>query len=629
MLTPDTPGLTRFVRLTLLMLGLVAAVAPATPTPSAPVPSGVAAGRQAENVVIITIRGEIDRYTALSVVRRLKIAEASGADAVVIDLDTPGGEVVSVLEITQAIKGTTVPRTVAWINPTAYSGGAIIAVACEEIVVNDPARFGDALIIQAGPTGAEALPEELRPKFLSPLLADTVDSARRNGYDEYLVQAFVTLGLELWLVRDTETGRTMAINEAEYRMLFEGEPPRSSPIAPSIGRNVLADRDFARNAEGVTDEAVDPTKGADPLATPPPPAETVSGGAQLPPIEEGDRAFRPAGPSVEDLSGTVDLELDEPTRRPAISEGDRGRYELVGYIQDGNGPLIVTTENAELLGFGPGVVLDDDELRQHLGASNLRRLDRSWSESFARFMTILPVRGLLIVVFIIGLFLELTSPGLGLPGGLAAVALFGLLAPPMLIGMANWWEIAAIAVGIAFIGVELFLLPGFGVFGVLGMIALFGGLVGTFVREDPGGLFPGTEGAKRDLLYGVVTLLMSLVTSGIGIYFLSKNVESLPLFRKLILQNPEPGDNDTMLEAMSGPVATLRVGDEGVTTIPLRPSGRMSTGDGATEEIHDVVADMGWIEAGVRVRVIEIDGFRVTVEPADGEAGPDVHEGDA
>jgi len=614
------------LRLTLVSLGLVAALAPAAVPPAgAPqTPSGVAAGRQASNVVVITIEGMIDRFTAMSVKRRIAAAEEASADAIVIDLDTPGGEVFAVLEITQAIKATTVPVTVAWINDEAYSGGAIIAISCREIVMNNPAAFGDALIIQSGPGGTEALPDGLRAKFLSPLLADVVDSARRNGYDEYLVQAFVTLGIELWLVRDTQTGRTLAINEDEYKMLFEGDPPRSSPIAPSIGENSLSRQEFARNnGSGVPSETPDPSSGADPLnpvvpagtAPAPSEAEAPAGADEA----VGERSFNPAGRSVSDLAGEVELELDQPTSRPVITSGDAGRYELVGYIQDGNGPLIVRNDNAQLLGFGGTIIRNDEDLKQHMGATNLRRLDTNWSEAAARIMTSLPVRGLLIVVFLLGLFLELTSPGLGIPGGVATIALVGLLAPPMVVGMASWWEIAAIGVGMAFIAIELFVLPGFGVFGVVGILMLFAGLVGTFVREDPGGFFPGSEGAQRDLLYGVVTLLLSLVTSGIGMYFIGKHIETLPLFNRMILKNPEPGDNDSMLEAMQSPAASAKVGDEGVAAGPLRPSGRMVVGEGADEKVYDVVADMGWIESGARVRVVSIDGFRVAVEeiPAD------------
>jgi len=64
------------------------------------------------------------------------------------------------------------------------------------------------------------------------------------------------------------------------------------------------------------------------------------------------------------------------------------------------------------------------------------------------------------------MFLEMSHPGVGLPGAIAALALVALLAPPALLGMANWWEIGAIGVGLLLIVVEIFVLPGFGLPGI-------------------------------------------------------------------------------------------------------------------------------------------------------------------
>jgi membrane-bound serine protease (ClpP class) len=95
----------------------------------------VPAERQADKVVAITIEGPIDATTALSVRRRIALAEKGGANAIVIEINSPGGELGAVLEITNAIKASAISNTVAWVNPDAYSGGAIVALACREIVL--------------------------------------------------------------------------------------------------------------------------------------------------------------------------------------------------------------------------------------------------------------------------------------------------------------------------------------------------------------------------------------------------------------------------------------------------------------------------------------------------------------
>src|SRR5262245_49207949 len=74
---------------------------------------------------LIPIEGEINDIVRDSVKRRLDEARAAGAGTIIFKMDTPGGQVTSALDICRLIKG--VPRdvrTVAWVNPNAYSAGA-------------------------------------------------------------------------------------------------------------------------------------------------------------------------------------------------------------------------------------------------------------------------------------------------------------------------------------------------------------------------------------------------------------------------------------------------------------------------------------------------------------------------
>jgi len=146
------------VRTLLVCLLAVTAIAQPTPTPTAnpaqppaqaTVPI-VPASRQADNIAILTIEGGIDSVTAASIERRLEEAVAGGANAVVIDLNTPGGEVPSVLEICSMVKRSPVP-TYGWVNPAAYSGGAFIALACDEIILAPSGTMGDAAPVSGNP----------------------------------------------------------------------------------------------------------------------------------------------------------------------------------------------------------------------------------------------------------------------------------------------------------------------------------------------------------------------------------------------------------------------------------------------------------------------------------------------
>jgi membrane-bound ClpP family serine protease len=589
---------------------LCATIAIAQGTPAQP--ASVPASRQADYVAIITVKGAIDRITSMSVQRRLDDAVAAGADAIVLDIDSPGGEIGAVLEISAAIKSSPIPNTVAWIHPQAYSGGAIIALACAEIVTADPSAMGDAFPVTFGTQGLKALTPEQRTKLLPPLLQDVTDSARRNGYDEFLVQVMVTDGIELWAIRDTQTGRTLLINQEEYVALFGVTPARGSPIlgsVPGARTRPLSERAASSDPAGAADR--DAGEGpsnpetdapADPDAEP----EPVLGESNVDP----DAAFTPAGEGVADLTQDVTNLLDTPTNRPDVASLSARRWEPAGYVCDGTHAVILSAQQLHDFGVASATINNDEELRAFFGAKTLARADRSWSESLVRFMTSIPVRGVLIVIFLLALFLEMSAPGMIAPGAIALAAAVALLAPPMLIGMAGWWEIAAIASGILLIALEILVIPGFGVFGVAGLLLLFGGLVGTFIPNS--NAFPGAPGQNKDLLFGVVTIVLAAATAGVGMYFVGKHFGRLPIVSRLVLKDASPDEMaEPAFSAMAPtPESPVNAGDVGRAITALRPSGRAEIGG----VLVDVVSELGYIDAGEPVRVVSADEFRVLVE---------------
>lgn len=567
-----------------------------------PTPASIPAARQAKNVAVITIRGEINALVAQSFTRRLSLAQRAGADAIVVELDTPGGEVPAVLAITTALKSASTGNTVAWINPTAYSGGAVIAWACREIVAAPNASVGDARPIMPDPDKLgqwKVVEGKLLIKVLPPIMADLVDSARRFGRDEYLVQALAIEGVELWLIREKSSGRLLTIDAAEYQRLFGHSPVRGLPRIPAV--------------------SAQPAQSAAPIpADPSPPQQTVS----VPP----DQQYRPASPELEPMAREVDRQLDKrggapPTSRPVLTAADAGNWELIAYLTNGSGPIVLKHDDLNLLGLSAATIATDDELKAFFGATHLTRLEPSWSEGLVAFLTWMPVRGVLLVIFLLALFIEMTSPGAVLPGAVAFLALIGLIAPPMLINLSTWWAAAAIIVGIALIIMEVLVIPGFGIFGVAGLLFLFGGLMGVLVPA--GSLFPDTATERRDLLYGVVTLALALATSGVGIYFISRHFGSLPVLSRLVLQDPTWDDEtpgDDLLAAMADPGGPVKRGMTGVSVTPLRPAGRIELADDG--RLIDAVSEMGYIPAGSRVRVVSVSDFRIGVERIDDPPGP-------
>lgn len=577
-------------RITLWTLGLVATALgfaqDATPTT-------VPASRQADNVAVITLRtGDtpIDSVIARSFIRRLQLAEQSGADAVVVDIDTPGGEIGAVLDISEAIKGSSIENTAAWINHKAFSGGAIIALACRDVLVSDPAQMGIALPIGVDPLGQLVeLPPEERGKLMIPLIRDVIDSVRRKNrdayvWDEFLAQGIISTGVELWWVEHTGTGQRIAINRAEYRTLF-GEAPRDTP--PRIGSVTVAGG--VAMSDAVLPVEGEPLPGAD------------------------DTAIPPAAPKLEAVAKAAAGGQQFPTRRPIITPEQQGQWRLIERISDGTAPLVLNADDLRDFNFAANEspIRSLDALEDWFGAKAVTRVDPLWSEGLVRFLTSNIVRGVLLVLFLLGLFVEMVSPGMVLPGLISMLALGALLVPPFLIGMANWWEIAAIIGGILLILAEIFVFPGFGVAGVLGVVFLFGGLFGTFI-PDQRSLFADPSEQQRDLLFAAVTMILAVSTAGVGAWLISRHFGTLPLLRRLVLEEERGGDEE-LIRAMEPPAPELvAVGDAGAAVTPLRPSGRVQIG----ESIIDAVAEGGYISSGRPVRVVEVTPFRIVVAEA-------------
>lgn len=530
--------------------------------------------RQASKVAVLRVEGEIDLITLQSLIRRVEEAKALNADAIVFDINTLGGGVEPTLGITKLIKSECPPNTVAWINPDAYSAGTYIALACREIVVSPNATFGDAAPIIPGLD----ISQDLRSKMEAPLLTEVKDSARRNRYDEKLVQAFVTVGVELWLIEHTDTGDRIFVDREEYRTVFGEDPPTqmTATAPPEVVRQGAAPKPWINRLFEQQ--------------------ETIDREALTPEQREQMKQFEDALPST----------------RPVLTEEDRGEWQLIAQVDTKDQLLTLKPADAIYYGLAVDVIRNDAELKAYFGATELIRLDETWSEGLVRFLVSGWVRAVLIAIFIIALFIELAAPGLGVFGATALAALVVLIGAPYLIGMAQWWEVLLIVLGLALIAVELFVIPGTVIAGVSGAMLLLVGLVGTFITgglDDPVG--------QGQLVTGIVATLAGCMVAGVGIWVLSRQMDSLPFFSKLVLSAgtsvERAGEPTSLLGAMGSTAkASLEPGAEGTASTDLRPSGR-ALFDG---RMVDVVSSGGYIERGTRIRVVSVGRFRIEVEAA-------------
>jgi len=182
---------------------------PAVPPPDLP--------EEITRAFIIPIHGDIRWPSSAQIVaQKIDKAKAGDAEIVIFDMDTPGGVMNSMNAICDAItQDLSGIYTVAYVHPEAFSAGAIISLACNEIIVAPNGVIGDAMPIMFGPDGIQPIPKEERGKIESGARARLRLLTEQNGYDQALCEGMMTLSMELWLYRNGETGELRIVDVAE------------------------------------------------------------------------------------------------------------------------------------------------------------------------------------------------------------------------------------------------------------------------------------------------------------------------------------------------------------------------------------------------------------------------------
>ena len=472
---------------------------------------------------VIPVREQISEKTFEAMRRKALQARAHGADLLVLDMDTPGGQVKAALDIMRLLSTEVRDiHVVCYVRPWAVSAGAAIALSCDEIVMAPSAVLGDAAPISMGGQleGVE------REKSESVLRKEFNQAALRNGYSPDLAEAMVTIGNEVWLVRNKETGELRFVTRGQTSL--EIEVPRGTSTAPSMD-----------NAQWRLVRVID---SADKLLTL---------GAQ----EAVAYGFATA---------VVDPLPDAPF-----------------------GPLL------ERYGFtGAPTVMADTKLEKLVG-----------------FLTSPAVSGILFFIAVLALYVELNTPGFGLAGAVAIIAFAILFGSRYLTGLAQWWEVAVIVVGLILVVVEVFILPGFGVLGIVGLLMIVAGLLAIAIPNAPGEWpWPTTPLSWEEFGNTVFAMGLAMVAAIITAMVVAQHLPRLPLARRLVLPDAPGFDEAPAME--DSPIHQIAVGDIGIAQSTLRPVGKVRFG----QLLLDASSTGEMIQRGSSVRVIRNEGNRLLVE---------------
>jgi membrane-bound serine protease (ClpP class) len=248
----------------------------------------------------------------------------------------------------------------------------------------------------------------------------------------------------------------------------------------------------------------------------------------------------------------------------------------------------------------------------------LATLEPSGGEQIIGFLGSTAVRALLTTIFLLSMYMALSHPGHGMPEVIAVVALAVLVGVPLLTGYAQWWEIMAILIGMVLLAVEIFVLPGFGVAGISGIILIALGLTMTWVGNEPPsipGILPKLPGTWSALQTGFLVIVGGMACSLVLWFWLQKYLPSLPYLNKLILSGPSGAIDSTVVTGSTDTATWPLVGAIGKAVTDLRPGGSASFFDAslADARMTDVVSDSGFVRAGTEVVVREVTGNRVVV----------------
>ena len=260
--------------------------------------------------------------------------------------------------------------------------------------------------------------------------------------------------------------------------------------------------------------------------------------------------------------------------------------------------LTLSTAEALRVGYAKGEVANQAELLTAVGLSGAEVISVgvNWAESLVRFLTNPLVAPLLLTLGMLGLIFEIKTGAFGIGGVLSLLSLGLFFGSHHLVGLAGWEEVILLLCGLIAIAVEIFVLPGFGVAGILGIILLVLSVVLAMIGSVP---------SFHDVLQSLAVLGTALVlTLAVFIAWL-RHLPNSARFRRMILAD----GLDSSAGYISARVRSDLVGKEARAVTDLRPAGTVVVDD----ERIDVVTEGDYIKSGSTVRIIRAEGHRHVV----------------
>ncbi|MBM3252867.1 MAG: nodulation protein NfeD [Candidatus Omnitrophica bacterium] len=449
-------------------------------------------------VLIIPVKGTIDLGLSGFVKRILAESKQEEIKIYIFEIDTFGGRVDAALEICKSIKELKDNVTIAYISGEAWSAGALISLACKDIIMAPGSSIGSAEPRLNMFGSAENATDE---KTISAIRAKFKSIAEENNHPQNIAQGMVDKDIELKLVEIKQTKETLTTEEFE--------------------------------------------------------------------------------------------ELKHKLKKNEFKE--------IRTVKQKGKLLNLSAKDAKELNLAKEIIEDRNALLKfyNLEGIPIKESHPNWSEILVRFITNPIVSSLLLTLGFLGMIFELKIPGWGLTGTIALICLALFFWGHYLIGLANWIEILIFIAGIILLLAEIFLIPGFGIIGALGITLILLGAFLSLIKHP-------FQIPKTDIVQALYILTYSLIATFVFTLLIMKFFPHTGIWKKVVLATSEK----TQSGYTSAKDLSKYLGRHGKTISILRPSGRAIFGN----EILDVITEGDFIDQDKEIQVVSIEGNRIIVK---------------
>ncbi|MCP3967110.1 MAG: hypothetical protein GY750_11395 [Lentisphaerae bacterium] len=477
--------------------------------------------------------------------KTLKRAAEENAKAVIFELDTPGGSIEVALKYVSVLAKSKVP-VIAYLNPQGISAGMIIAIAANRIAINPDGVIGDAMPIQMGPGGIKPITDDQQ--------------------------------------RQERERQEMASRKAEKKA-------EEAKKTPSDKDKKIAEKDKKSDKNGEEKEEKKPTK--------------KQNGDMLEKIIKQFKA-----PKESELAKQKFLtvffkvlqSLAEKNDRPVrVIRAMADPYQKLTVERDGIkhtkiSPLTLTAREAKKLGVVDYICSTRSELLSKLGLGNckLEVIEKSATDQLISFLSHPAIAGILIVLGLVGIYIEIKTPGFGVPGILGVTALTLFFLGHVGSGASEWGPIVIFFVGLVLLLLEIFVIPGFGIVGVLGIGCIVISFFAAFGFEN-------VETATYTIGSALGATLFIIIF--LTVYVLPKS----PLFKWIKLETTQKSERGFSSHAVANKDLLHK---HGVAHSMLRPVGIAII----DEKRLEVTTEGDFINKGDEVEVVEVTPFKIIVK---------------